>query len=296
MEYVFARNNISGRIIFFFMLFSAVIANAQSNPLGQPWENSNVSLNLIRIDIRASNGQDAAVQAWFSFINASGQRILVDINYDTIYLIDSFGTRYIDWEGGTNTVWVEPGERYAFSRYYSTSRKTRSRIPSQSRFIQVIVNRFSRIENVSWYYMINPDLTIIPHPASGTFYYVGQPIRATDISINLTNIDVRASAGEAAAVRAWFTVMNHSNTRKLVEIDFSHLYITDAFNRQFIDWEGGGVVSVWIEPGQGYNFNRYYSEMSQVGSRITSGSRYILINVKKMLGINNSQWCYDIMY
>jgi hypothetical protein len=283
------------------ILFNLVVLNAlvyAQNPIsfGQPWEKDGVSLNLTQIDIRSSDGEPAAVRAWFYFFNASGQRVLVDINYDMIYLNDSFGNKYVDWEGGTASVWVDSGSSYSFSRYYSTNRQSKSRVPTRSGFVQVNVMKFSRIENVAWHYFINPALSPVQRPSVNTTFNIGQAIIGNNVSINLTNIDVRASNGEPAAVHAWYTIINNSDSRKLIEINFSHIYIIDGFNRQFIDWEGGGVVSVWLEPRQEYKFDRYYSEMSGVRSRMTSGSRYVLIKLNNILGINNAQWCYDIIY
>ena len=114
------------KLIFFlfFIVFLNISIYAQETiRFGQPWENNGVSLNVVRIDVRTSqSSQDAAIQVWFYFFNYSGQRILVDIDWDAIYIIDNQGNKYIDWEGGITNRWVDTGDNYAFSRYYTINR------------------------------------------------------------------------------------------------------------------------------------------------------------------------------
>jgi len=281
----------------FFIIFNNSINAQETIRFGQQWENNGVLLNVVAIDVRTSQSHEAAaLQVWFYFFNYSGQRILIDLDWDSIYVIDNHGNRYRDWEGGTTNRWVDTGTHFAFSRYYTINRGERSRVPSGVNRLQIIVNNFSRIQNISWEYYINPILRQINRPPNYTTLNIGQSAQSNDVALTLTNVDIRTDQShEAAAVRAWFSIVNNSNTRKLLELNFFHIFVEDSFGRQFIDWEGG-VTTIWLEPRQVYNFSRYYSEMSGRRSRMTSGSRYILIKTNNFSGIRDIQWGYDITY
>jgi hypothetical protein len=270
--------------------------NGEIHMLGQPWEEDGVSLNLVRLDVRSSGGEPAAVQAWFRFFNYSGQRLLVDVDWNEIYIEDNAGTRYVDWDGGGNaSVWVESGSSYDFDRYYTVTPGERSRVPSDAEFMRVVVEQFSRLTDLHWHFAINPELNPILPPSPDETYAVTQSWESTDLSLTLNNLEVRSTAGEPAAVRAWFTITNQSNSRRLIEVDFSRIFILDGFGRRFIDWDGGGFISIWLDPGQSYEFNRYYSEMAGVQSRVTRGSEFVLVIAQGVAEIDHAQWQFDIV-
>lgn len=272
--------------------------NSAVHPLGLPWEQNDVSLNLIRLDLRAeSDSQLAASQAWFRFFNLSGQRLLVEIDWNNIYMEDSQGSRYVDWEGGgTTSVWVDAGSSYDFNRYYTKRPDNRSRVPSSATHVLVTVEEFSRIGNAIWKWDINPVLTPIVPPSSQAVKPIGGNWEQNGFSLALVNADIRAeSASQAAAAQLWFVLTNNTNERRLVEIDFSHIHMIDSFGRRFIDYEGGGIWAQWLDSGESLEFYRYYSEMAEESARITRGSDFVLVIAERLARIDFAQWRIDIV-
>jgi len=264
--------------------------------LGEPWEQAETSLNMIRLEVRAeSNWEDAAAQVWFRFFNKTGQKLLVEIDWSKIYLEDSLGNRYVDWEGGGSTsAWVEAGASLDFNRYYTRQPRERSRVPSNASFVRVVVDQFSRIADARWQISINPAL--VPMQAPGTAKRVGEAWEQGGLALTLKNLQIRAESDwEDASAQAWFVLSNRTNERRLVEIDFSHIYMIDSYGRRFSDWEGGGLMSQWIDPGKSLEFNRYYSEMAGQRSRITRGAGFVLLEFEGLGSIDSGQWQFDIV-
>ena len=269
-----------------------------AKPLGDPWTSEGAQLNLISIDIRASSaGEDAAVRAWFAFINKTGQRILVDIDYARLYIEDSKGNRYVDYEGPkTDSRWVDAGQRWDFNRYYARAPGQRSRVPGDARYVTVIAEKFSRLSNVRLRFDINPPLAPLPSPSPATVKKIGESWEQSGIQLTVTNADIRVGQhGENAAFRVFYKATNRTNQRILMEIDYADLYVTDSFGVRFIDYDGGGYQTIWIDPGKDYEFNRYYTTLAGGWSRISSGAEYALIVVRKLSRVENAQWQVNIV-
>lgn len=268
------------------------------HPLGVPWEQNDVSLNLIRLDLRAESASErAASQAWFRFFNLSGQKLLVEIDWNDLYMEDSQGNRYIDFEGGgVTSVWVDPGSSYDFNRYYTKRPGERSRVSSSAAHVLVTAEEFSRINHATWKWEINPSLSPIDPPNPEMLKPLGAGWEQNGLVLTLANADIRAeSASNPAAVHLWFAITNNTNERRLVEIDFSHIWMRDSFGRRFMDYDGGGIWAQWLDPGDSQEFDRYYSEMAEEYSRITRRSDFVLVIAEKVARIDFAQWRIDIV-
>jgi hypothetical protein len=266
--------------------------------LGDPWESEGVQLNLINLDIRTGEyGEDAALRAWFSFINKTGQRILVDIDYARLYIEDSKGSRYVDYYGSkTDSVWVDAGQRFDFNRYYSRVAGQRSRVPADAKNVTVVAEKFSRLSNVRWRFDINPQLAPVPAPPPATVKKVGEAWEQNGIQLAVTNVDIRVGQyGDDAAFRVFYKATNRMNQKVLLEIDYADLYLTDSFGVRFIDYYGGGYETAWLEPGKDLEFSRYYTTRASTRSRISPGAEYVLVVVRRFSRIQNVQWQVNIV-
>jgi hypothetical protein len=266
--------------------------------LGRPWEAEGVSLVVTAVQIRAEgDGGDAPLRTWFRFFNKTGQKLLVEIDWSQIRLEDSLGNRYVDWEGGgTTSLWVEPGRSLDFDRYHTRQPKQRSRVPGDAQFVQVVVDQFSRIRGARWQTDINPTLVAMPAPEPQMVKGVTETWEQEGLALTLKQIEVRAeSDGGDGAARVWFSLTNRGDERRLVELDYAHIYMVDSFGRRFSDWEGGGLWTGWVEPGKTVDFDRYYSAMAGQWSRITRNSQFVLVMVEKLGFLEGVQWQFDIV-
>jgi len=274
------------------------LPSSSGKPLGDPWETDGAELNLINLDIRAgSSGSSAAVAATFAFVNKTGQRILIEIDYSKLYVEDSQNARYVDYEGAkTDSIWVDAGKRWDFTRYYSRAPQQMSRVPASTKYVSVVVEKFSRLSNVRWRYEINPVLSPIPSPPASSVKVVGQPWEQNGIQLTVTTVDVRAGqGGSSAAFGIAYKAMNRTNQRVLLEMDWSDLYVTDSFGVRFNDYEGGGYDTVWVDAGKEHQFERYYSTQANSQSRVSPGAQYVLINIRKFSRLQNAVWQYNIV-
>ena len=267
--------------------------------LGEPWEQEGVQLNLVAIHIFAGSGgyYDAAIYASFMFLNKTGQKLLVEIDWNDFHVEDSFGTRYVDWYGGgTDARWVEAGQIFSFDRRYSTEPDEPSRVPSEAEFVTVVAKRFSRIRDARWKVDINPPLSPIPAPEPGTVKGLSESWEQGGLELKLKDISIEAGeGGRSSAVQAGFGLVNRSSQRILVEIDFASIYVVDSFGRRFIDWAGGGLTTMWLDSGQEFDFSRGYARSAGEGSRITRGAEFVLVTVEKLGYIENARWQIDIV-
>lgn len=265
--------------------------------LGDPWETDGTELNLINLDIRDSTSYDsAAVHAWFAFLNKTGQRILVEIDWSRLYVEDSKGNRYSDNEGAkTDSTWVDPGKRLDFDRNYTLIPGQKSRIPSDAQFVTVVVDKFSRLANIRWRYDINPQLEALPAPPASAVKPVGTAWEQNGIQLSVTGIDVRTSSYDDAAFRVAYKVSNRTDQRVLLEVDYADSYVVDSYGVRFMDYDGGGYDSVWLDPGKDLDFDRSYSTRAGQRSRISPGAEYVLVYVLRFSRIQNAVWQFDIV-
>lgn len=124
--------------------------------VGKLWEQDGVSLVVTRMDVRAeSDRQDAAAQVWFALTNHGSERVLVEIDLGHIHLVDSFGQRFSDWEGGGfGAQWLDPGKTWKFNRYYSEMAGQESRVTRSAEFVLVKVDKLGPIESARWQFDI----------------------------------------------------------------------------------------------------------------------------------------------
>lgn len=274
------------------------LPSGDTQPLGQPWEQEGVSLILTGLDIRAeSDSGDAAARGAFRLFNKVGQRLLVEIDWNNIHLEDGLGNIYVDAKGGgTTSVWVEAGDSFKFERHYARQPGERSRVPSEAGAVLVVVDKFSRIRGARWQVDINPELLPIGVPSAETVKGLGEAWEQGGMALILQNIIVRAQSDSGdAAVKASYSLVNNTGERRMVEIDFSHLYVVDSFGQRFSDWDGGGLVSRWLEPGQSLDFERAYSRASGQRSRITRGAEFVLVRAERIGYLESAQWQFDIL-
>ena len=120
--------------------------------VGETWEQGGLALTLKEIQVRAEGDwQEAAAQAWFVLTNRGSDRLLVEVDFGHIYLVDGFGRRFSDWEGGGRWVtWLEPGESREFDRSYSEMAGWKSRVTRGSEFVLLQVEKLGPIERAQW--------------------------------------------------------------------------------------------------------------------------------------------------
>ncbi|MBP8948610.1 MAG: protein kinase [Candidatus Promineofilum sp.] len=265
--------------------------------INQPWEQEGVSLTARSIEVLAEGDYgDHAARVWFRLINKTGQRLLVDIDWATISLEDSLGNRYVDWEPGEPTsVWVETGDNFDFDRTYAVVPGSRSRVPSDATFVQVIAQKFSRVTEASWQYAINPPPQPIAEPAADTMKSLGEAWEQDGLSLRLTGLEVLGESdyGDHAA-RAWFEIINQTNQELLVEIDYGRLAVMDSYGRRFGDWDGGGLYAVTLEAGETQSFNRYYSDRSGSRSRVSRGAHFVVVMAEGVGRIASANWLVPV--
>jgi serine/threonine protein kinase len=263
--------------------------------LGEPWEKDGVAINLVNVGIRTTSSYEpAAIYAHFTFLNKTGNKILVEWKTDDIYAEDSAGNKYIDWEGSqADSYWAEPGRLYEVKRYYSRIPKKESRIPSGTKFVTLIARQYSRLSNARWRIDINPPLAAITPPAG--VKNVGESWQKDNVKIVLKKLDIRVgSSGSSAAVAAEFELSNVGPSRILVELDSIYFYVEDSFGVRFIDYDGGGMSGIWLDSKRTETFSQYYSAQAYERSRITSGSQFVILTIKKLGSIENARWKFDI--
>ena len=264
-------------------------------PLGWAFEQDGVQLNLISAEIRAESADElAAAQLWFALLNKTPQELLVEFDQDRIHIEDLDSVRYVDWGGsGVQSFWLSPGDHTIIDRYYTIVPDKTSRIPASALPVVVYVEQLSRVKNAQWVIGGKPLLT----------YSDGDPARSLGsrfdlggLAVSLKDLGIRTSAdGEPAAFHASFSVGNASAQRRLLELDYSYIYIEDSFGTRYIDWEGVGTYSAWLDPGQEYVFDRYYSTEYHAESRIPVGAEYVVAVSEGIGSGQRIQWRVDIV-
>ena len=275
----------------------AVAQNGGPHQLGELWEKDGVTLNLVAMDVRTqSDYEDAAILARFRFFNKTGQKLLIELDWNDISVDDSKGNKYVDWEGGTTSNWVEAGRSFDFHRYYSRWPKEESRVPAGVEFVNVVVKQFARIKDAVWLVRLTSVPAPLPAPAPQTVKRVGEAWEMQQLHLTLNKLEIRsASDYEDAAIQAWFTLMNASNQRMLADVDFGYIYIEDSLGQRFMDFEGGGVADTWIEPGKSTEFMRYYSTEARTKSRVTRGAEFVVLTIPRLARVEGARWKVDIV-
>ncbi|HYP39405.1 MAG TPA: hypothetical protein VEX13_03515, partial [Chloroflexia bacterium] len=109
---------------------------------GESWEEDGLELTVSEIEVTAGNGPSYAAHASFELKNTSNRRRLVEIDTNYIYMLDSFGQRYGNWQSGDiMTQWIEPGKAWKFDGYYSLMVGEQSTIPSDADYVLVKVEQ-----------------------------------------------------------------------------------------------------------------------------------------------------------
>ncbi|MCC7354590.1 MAG: hypothetical protein IT330_12655 [Anaerolineae bacterium] len=264
-------------------------------PLGWPHEKDGLQLSLVQASIYTdADSSSSAARLSFVVLNKSSQRVIVQFDRSQVYLTDSAGTRYNDWEGtGAESFSLEPGGSRSLNRYYSTTVRKQSRIPLSALPVTVHVAALSQVTGAQWVVSGTPVPTYKDGDTAGQ---VGSALAVSDFEVTLTSIQVQASADPgAAAVRAFFSVRNKSAQRRLLELDYIYIYVEDSFGIRYIDQYGPGLASVWVDAGKEYQFNRYYSTESSKQSRVPSGASYVVIISEGIGNGTRVQWRYNIV-
>lgn len=289
MDFAYWQAGIDNRL-------SAAVTPVAPLRVNQSWEQDGLSLTVRRVEIRgADDYDDAAAQVWYRLVNKTGGWFLVAVDWSTIHLEDSQGTRYGDYYGPqTTSFWIAPGGYIDFDRYYSTIVEQESRVPAGVTHVTVVVDSFARITNARWQVNLVPSPLVVAADATGLT--VGEGWERDGVVFRLAEIEVRTESDyDDAAFWARFEVINTTNLPVLAEIDFSHIAIVDSMGGHFGDWDGGGILSRWILPGETMDFSRYYSEMSGMTSRIARGSAFVLVTFNNVAGIESGVWRLDIV-
>jgi len=109
-------------------------ASGDAMPIGQ------LELTLTSLDIRTSSSYEpAAFRAFFKVENLSSEERLLEIDHAHLFIEDSYGNRYFDWEGaGISSVLLGPREDFTFDRYFTSNYDERTRLPSGASYVVVI--------------------------------------------------------------------------------------------------------------------------------------------------------------
>jgi hypothetical protein len=264
-------------------------------PPGWAYEQEGVQLNLVKAEVRTSADYgSAAAHLWFALLNKSPQRLLVEFDQSQVYITDSRGARYVDYDGpGVQSFWMESGELKIIDRYYTTTPQRESRIPPSALPVIVHVDRLSRVQSAQWIIGGSPIPTYSNGDVAG---HLGDSLNVDDFEVALIDLEVRTTEDSgSAAFRASFSVKNKSNQRRLLELDYAYIYIEDNSGTRYIDYDGGGLVSTWIDPGQEYTFDRYYSAEYNTNSRVPVGTSYVVVVCEGVGSGSRAQWRIDIV-
>lgn len=246
-------------------------------PLGQPLENNGLQMNLVKAEIRSStDGGSAAARLWFAFLNKSPGRLLVEFDRSQVYIEDATGARYLDADGDeTFTFWLDPGKTRIVDRPYTLRPGESSRISPSAWPVTVRVDDLPHIGNAEWVISTEPTPTVDNRDGMAG---LGEAIAFGDFQVTLSDIEIRSTSDSgSAAFRVWFSVKNNSLERKLFEVDFAHIFIEDSFGGRYIDYDGVGIVSRWVEGQAEFAFDRPYGREYQTSSRMPPGTSYVLV-------------------
>jgi len=92
----------------------------------------------------------------------------------------------------------------------------------------------------------------------------------------------------------WFRFFNKMGQKLLVEIDWGQIHLEDSLGNRYVDWEGGGTTSVWVEPGRSLDFDRHYARQPKQRSRVPGDAEFVQIVVDQFSHISEAHWQVDI--
>jgi hypothetical protein len=263
--------------------------------VGQVREQDGISLAVTRIDIITENSGSYAASVNFRLLNKTGKKLLATLDWDKVHLEDSLGNRYVEWQGqDTESVTLEPQASKSFSKYYSSGQDEGSKIPASAEFVDVVVEELSHVSDARWRFNINAPLVAIPTPEPSSVKAAGESWEEDGLELTVSEIEVTAGNGASFAAQASFELKNTSNRRRLVEIDTNYIYMLDSFGQRYGNWQGGDIISRWIEPGKSWNFDGYYSLMVGEQSTIPTDADYVLVKVEQLGPLKDKMWRYDI--
>ena len=264
--------------------------------IGGAWGQDGLSLRLTGLIVSAeSDYGDAAARAWFEVTNHTSQELLVEIDYGQIALFDSYGRRFGDWDGGgVYAASIEANDTLTFDRYYSDRSRMRSRITRGSSYVLVTAEDVGRIARATWRVPLDVRLSTGETPPQTAPLRINQSWEQSGVSLTARTIQVSAESdyGDHAA-RVWFRLVNKTGQRLLLPIDWSAIYLEDGHGTRYGDWEGG-LMSVWVEAGANFDFDRYYSVTPRNRSRVPSNAGFVQVVVDRLSTITAARWQYDI--
>ncbi len=223
--------------------------------------------------------------------------MLVEFDYDNLFAMDGAGNRYIDWDGsGIETFHLESGEIKILKRYYTLIPGEKSRVSPSALPITVYVENLSRVHDVQWLISSPPIYEYHNYNDGDIAGNVGVPFYIENFSVTLTELEIHTSEDyDDAAFHAEFTVENTSSEARLLDLDYSYIYIEDNFGTRYVDYYGSGFEARWIDPGKSYKFDRYYSTEYREESRIPIGTAYVVVICEGIGEGSRAQWRFDIV-
>jgi hypothetical protein len=265
--------------------------------VGQVREQGGISLAVTSINISTENSGSFAASVNFRLLNKTGKRLLATLDWDKVHLEDSLGNRYVQWQGqDSESVTLEPQTSKGFRKYYSSGPDEESKIPASAEFVDVVVEELSHVSDARWRFNINAPLVSMPTPEPASVKAAGESWEEDGLELTVSEIEVTAGNDASYAARASFELKNTSNRRRLVEIDTNYIYVLDSFGQRYGNWQGGEIMSQWIEPGNEWKFVGYYSLMVGEQSTIPTDADYVLVKVEQLGTLKDKTWRYDIAH
>ncbi|HEX9990502.1 MAG TPA: hypothetical protein VGE45_18735 [Chloroflexia bacterium] len=263
--------------------------------VGQVREQDGISLAVTNIEITTEDSGRFAARVNFRLLNKTGKKLLATLDWDKVHLEDSLGNRYVEWQGqDSESVTLEPQASKGFSKYYSSGPDEGSKIPASAEFVDVVVEQLSHVSDARWRFNINAPLVPMPTPEPASVKAAGESWEEDGLELTVREIEVTAGNDASYAAQASFELKNTSNRRRLVEIDTNYIYMLDSLGQRYGNWQGGEIMSQWIEPGKEWKFKGYYSLMVSDQSTVPTDADYMLIKVEQLGPLKDKTWRYDI--
>jgi hypothetical protein len=246
-------------------------------PLGWPIEHEGIQINIVNSEIRTeSEYESAALFVRYSVLNKSPQKLLIEFNADNTFAQDTQKVKYVDWESDKPlSFWLEAGQLKLVERHYSKVPKEKSRIHASALPVTVHIENLNGVFSGAW---------TLGGPAVGTYSEgesscsFNESCPSGSFDFVLSQVEIRSiSEYDSAAFLIVFNIKNTSTERKLLEFDYANIFVEDNFGNRYIDWEGAGLSSKWLEPDKDYKFERYYSSQRNTRSRIPADTQFVVV-------------------